>query len=607
MNNGDQREIFNVKGMAEAARRTEYESIESAASEIVDNAVEANADDIRVIITSKHNRKTGRKEIEHIGFLDNGDGMDVETLHGALVYGETTRRESRGIGRFGVGLGQASLFAAPRVEVYSWQNNEAPLFVYLDSEKMKTGEQTYLERPYTKNFPDVFYRYQHEKYRSGSLIIWKNVDQSPVKTVTHLINRLEQTLGRIFRYYITESSQYKAPRTIKIIDDEQPAAFTKVKPRDPLFLLEDNFALAPTDSKKLGEVDQTGQGEPIFEPYAPKGLEGHTITKEIDYLNRNNVWDKAPVTIKFSIVKNRYYGEYKKNTNKNPGSSAIGKVVKDFEGISILRANREIDFGRFGFYDVVNKPTHRWWGVEICFDRRLDDVFKVSSNKQHVELKKPNKGEREEAHQKNIKPLWETLEEIITPAINEMVKKNQRRVSSEQKTASNKIKRGEFERSSQNQNIRSTNQNPEHKSYPPRNNSWGKAKTHEAPSKSQPSTSTSTYKIGETLSDYVMSLTSTENDDHRIGEYAVVQSLENGDVLDFYLQEGYAEAVLNKDLLSEIVENEKSGEDPLFKIFLQAMSNQYYKQYRDPVFQDYLDDFIEELNNIIFYKLNKEN
>jgi hypothetical protein len=48
------KEIYNVKGMAESARRTEYRNIESAISEIVDNSLEAHADEIYIIILSKY-------------------------------------------------------------------------------------------------------------------------------------------------------------------------------------------------------------------------------------------------------------------------------------------------------------------------------------------------------------------------------------------------------------------------------------------------------------------------------------------------------------------------------------------------------------------------
>ena len=109
------RDIFNVIGMADAIRNTEYESIYSAISEIVDNSIEAQAKNIAIILYVT--QRSGSDKVARIAILDDGKGMNDKTLQDCLVFGSSTKSERKSIGRFGVGLGQASLFASDRKSV----------------------------------------------------------------------------------------------------------------------------------------------------------------------------------------------------------------------------------------------------------------------------------------------------------------------------------------------------------------------------------------------------------------------------------------------------------------------------------------------------------
>ncbi|MDR4969087.1 MAG: hypothetical protein RG740_05665, partial [Acholeplasmataceae bacterium] len=149
------------------------------------------------------------------------------------------------------------------------------------------------------------------------------------------------------------------------------------------------------------------------------------IEKEITYLNSYGTQLEAKVKVKFSIVKEKFYVLGKRFNN--PGDSPIGKYIKDYTGISIVRAEREVDWGKFGFFDIQNSPYHRWWGVEIQFEPLLDEIFKISNNKQHVELKKPSSSEIAEAESNQTELLWVELNKIIQPGITEMVNLNKAR------------------------------------------------------------------------------------------------------------------------------------------------------------------------------------
>lgn len=92
------------------------------------------------------------------------------------------------------------------------------------------------------------------------------------------------------------------------------------------------------------------------------------------------------------------------------------------EGISIVRANREIDFGQFDFYSVLDKPEHRWWGCEIIFTPELDELFGVANNKQYVDLKKLSAEDLDDTEE--VQPIWNQLSEVISETISRMYEKN---------------------------------------------------------------------------------------------------------------------------------------------------------------------------------------
>ena len=135
--------IVDIKNMGDALRNTGYKNIESAVSEIIDNSVEANAKNIFVILREGV-ASSGRKVVNEIGFLDNGEGMNSDILGSCLGIGSSTRQARKGMGRFGVGLPQASLYACPEIVVYSWQDGvENAQKVFLNIEKIKNGESPY--------------------------------------------------------------------------------------------------------------------------------------------------------------------------------------------------------------------------------------------------------------------------------------------------------------------------------------------------------------------------------------------------------------------------------------------------------------------------------
>lgn len=420
--------IVEIRSFGEALRNTGYKSIDSAVAEIVDNSIEAQATENFIILHESVNPEAKRKIkcVQEIAFLDNGIGMDEEVLGKCLGYGIGTRFERKGMGRFGVGLPQASMYACPRVEVFSWQYGiENCKYVYLDIREVTEGKQTEIAAPEAVEFPAkyekfIHYQCQDKKYNfseHGTLVIWKDCDRVVPKTVPYLKPQLEFSLGQKFRYFLVHDTC-----NIRIINFNNEDNSTDILPNDPLFLLENNRILGNPENP--GSADQTEREklEPLFEPYVTEDTPNGIKEVPVKYWDIVEETEKeAIVTLKFSKIKSKFYDQ-QAFPGGNPGGSEMGKEVKKMQGISVVRAGREIDFGRFDYFDNDNKPTHRWWGCEIYFTPELDEAFGVANNKQYVELKEID---AKDYYDEDIQPVWLQLYNNITGAIRNMVKVNE--------------------------------------------------------------------------------------------------------------------------------------------------------------------------------------
>ena len=417
--------IVQIQTMGDALRSSGYKDIGSAVSEIIDNSFEANAKNVFIIL-SETVSASGWKNVTEFGFLDDGDGMDEATLGFCLGIGATTRSARKGMGRFGVGLPQASLYATPHVEVYSWQNGVSnSKKVVLDIDDVKKGIQTEIADPVSEEIPEKYKSYlqfrttegkNYDFTSHGTLVLWKNCDNVQPKTQTALLNRLQPVLGRKFRYFITQSDV-----SIKLIPDSNKNGSKTVSPNDPLFLLENNMALGKSDDPKHLYTFKDEGAIPIFEPFELDGLEDGMKEYPVKYYGSDGTVKESNVLVTYSVVKKEFYDSTAFPVGSNPGDYPIGKFARALDRISIIRANREIDFGKFDFFSDTNSPYHRWWGCEIRFDPELDELFGVANNKQQVELRKFTDEDIDSTEE--VQPIWYQLREI-EQIIKDMVSRN---------------------------------------------------------------------------------------------------------------------------------------------------------------------------------------
>ena len=420
--------IVEISQMGDALRNTGYKSTENAVAEIVDNSIEANAKDVLIIITETIDSKTNRLSVTEIAVFDNGYGMDEKTLGGCLGIGVSTRRKTRkGMGRFGVGLPQASLHCAPAVDVFSWQGGyDNCEKVSLDIEKVTNGEQELIDDPTKQGIPSRYEKYleffltseKTEKFfckESGTLVQWKRCDRVIPKTRQVLEEKLKFTLGQKYRHFIKDGIC-----NIYLVNSADMRV-RKIMPNDPLFLMEGNCVMGnPSNPGKINPfMKDIRCTETLFEPFSILGHEAGVINVPVKYISEDGKRVSSTVKISFSKVKDIFYD--KTAMAGNPGGTDMGQFVKKLEGISIVRANREIDFGKFDFYSNINEPEHRWWGCEISFEPELDKAFGVANNKQYVDLKSIDPLDYEDDE---VLPMWAQLHSIVSGTIKQMYKGN---------------------------------------------------------------------------------------------------------------------------------------------------------------------------------------
>lgn len=343
-----------------AMKRQGYRGTNYALAELVDNSIQAEAKNVDIIFfesrkkvlnTGDSVRARSTLQIERIGILDNGTGMQPSVLVKALAIGQGTHldpSQQKGMGKFGVGLPAASISQCDRIEIWSWTNNIADaLYVYLDKDEVYSGKQRRISVPVKKDIPEEWKQYAKQYSDHGTLVVWSNLDSAVPKKSSTVIDHTQSLMGRIYRYFINQDKV-----SIRAITREDGANQTEVliKPIDPLFLMD-------------------GTPAPLYKDTVMK-YKGYPSdsTFESDY--EINLYGQ-----KFYVVLRKTY-----KPGKHAGGTKFGQYAANLEGLSIVRAGRELTLDKN--WARSDDTRNRWWGYEIEFNSELDDFFGVTSNKQ---------------------------------------------------------------------------------------------------------------------------------------------------------------------------------------------------------------------------------
>ena len=353
----DMFQIIPSRLAIKSMRDSGYKNTAYALAELIDNAQQAGATVIELLCLQKRERirQRERARLSKMAVLDNGSGMDYATLRIALQFGNGSHLEDRsGIGRFGMGLPNASISQAGRVEVWSWQNGpDNALYTYLDVSEIESGEMQLVPDPTHSPVPNEWRTISEHFSKSGTLVVWSKLESHRLtwKSARATLINTERLAGRIYRGFIADGTVHirlfaKDEEGDVVYDQE--AAFD-----DPLYL--DPSPLVPA-------------------PFNQEAMFDHAFddTHSIDFNGSTH-----KVNVRYSVAKDT---TVELAGTQNRGRMSYGEHARKNMGVSVMRAGRELmlDQGWCIGYD----PRERWWGAEVEFPPALDEVFGVTNNKQ---------------------------------------------------------------------------------------------------------------------------------------------------------------------------------------------------------------------------------
>ncbi|HEX4007003.1 MAG TPA: ATP-binding protein [Acidobacteriaceae bacterium] len=317
----DQPNDPNAGRLVESLRHLGYGNYEAIA-DIVDNSIDADAQNINIRVQLKSNQ-------HQISVADDGRGMSKKTLDQAMRLGSLTDRDANSdLGKFGMGLVTASLSIAKKLHVISrgedgcwssaWDVDEIVLQnAFLKHLDKATPEEEELFASEVRNSA------------TGTLVILTKCDNLTNKNTTSFAANLRGHIGRVHRYFIDAGK-------ILTVNEEQ------VSPVDPLELTDPATEVVMDD---VIPVTVSEEGE-----------------KKTDNVRARIVLiPEAPVT-----------------------DTGIGKSLKS-QGFYILRNQREVENAVTLDFFTKHNDFNRMRG-ELFFPGTLDGLVGIEFTKQKVEF-----------------------------------------------------------------------------------------------------------------------------------------------------------------------------------------------------------------------------
>ena len=329
-NKPDPRRIVN--GLRDAGY-----NLNTAIADIVDNSINARADNVHVRLTLDPAGEA------HVSIHDDGYGMDREELVDALRYGSREKTEGNELGKYGLGLKTASTSACRQVSVVTRNEDDGPLIeAVLDLDLIGVGENEY---PLFIGKASTASQAEFENVLSGSgtMVRWDKVDrlgglgegEVSAKALGQYKRRLRSHLEVTFHRFLE--------RDLKLwLDDE---------------LLEPKNPFMPGEDVHLFLQEEVALSEICPDPRLPSGasfrLKAHVIPSVYEYSSEAAL-KKAGIS-----------------TNR--------------QGFYVFRRDRMI-------------VPHDWFGVFIRdqhlslarialeFDPELDEFFRLDVKKSHFNL-----------------------------------------------------------------------------------------------------------------------------------------------------------------------------------------------------------------------------
>lgn len=385
--------------------------------------------------------------MERVAIGDDGGGMPSDVLHRSLQLGFSTRYNSRvGMGRFGVGAKLGGISQAQCISIVSREDAENPwLGTQIDLEDIENGQDV-IPDPNELELPDDCVDLVGEDH--GTLVIWSKTDRLQQKETggarqaTTLKSELVDYLARTFRKFLDGGKQiwvdgvrilphdplflmnstrfHQIPDKVNVKVSEFPHGLKFPKActdriyydansqlltyrgamsedhRDLLRGIADMEDFERRLSEDLGREPSPEEIKTIADSYRtaiddlfersnadPTATVLHADGFEFDVPGKPG--QTSPVEVTVTLLPEKFW-ERKEHTDR-PGGSRAAKErrIDENEGVTILRAGREIFNGYLRDVQPTLEEIDRFIGIEIRFRPELDECFQVRNVKKGAE------------------------------------------------------------------------------------------------------------------------------------------------------------------------------------------------------------------------------
>ena len=224
-------------------------SFESAIADVVDNSISAGAKKIRVLFP------TSPLDDLTVGILDDGKGMDNDTLFEAMRYGSSSSEDVRNeddLGRFGLGLKSASLSQCRVLTVISLYEGKYSSYTWDFNHVKQTKKWTLLSFTKAEREKLPYFKLLKEQ-GVGTLILWSDFDilsKSNDGQVYAALDSLKSSVAKhmslIFHRYMSRTRK----KVAMYVNNQ------KLKPLDPF--LENHQKTTTKKERTIAVVDSNG-------------------------------------------------------------------------------------------------------------------------------------------------------------------------------------------------------------------------------------------------------------------------------------------------------------------------------------------------------------
>ena len=373
--------MINPEMWVNSVRSSGYRDAAMALGELIDNSIQAGASEVEVLVMESLATSGTRRtwQVQQIAVLDNGKGMDALLLQRALRFGDGEHhKDGEGMGKFGVGLPQASISQAKRIDAWSWQNGVGSAkHTFIDLSDPDWVKEASILPADEMPIPGEWLSNATNIGETGTLILWSQLDRLAWKKAETIFNNSDFLVGRMYRNWLTSKPQEDLDQcSIRLTSFDANGIETRGRwtysANDPMYLLQDNSA---------NPSSETGR-KVLFESAGSERRLTFVVTDAngVAKLDEQGKAIMSDIVIRCSMAPNKLREAFE---GKNAGLTDYGKHAKKNIGVSVMRAQRELTLSTS--FDISKDPRNRWWGISVEFGPEFDDVLGVTNNKQDAE------------------------------------------------------------------------------------------------------------------------------------------------------------------------------------------------------------------------------